>query len=72
MKKEKSFEKLISKMEQLKETEQGKLKGGIAVTNTPLAELAGTNSGVCTNNGPCDDQENTNLCFNNKSNCGEK
>ena len=63
MKKDKSFESLVNKMEQLKETEQGKLKGGIAVVSSLSIELD-ENSGTCVNNGDCSGEDNTGSCTN--------
>lgn len=63
MKNEKSFESLLKKMESLKETEQGKLKGGVSVV-AGSSYLLGTNSGTCVNNGDCTDEKNTGICHN--------
>ncbi len=63
MKNDKSFKSLLSKMESLKETEQGKLKGGISVVASS-AFAFGTNSGTCVNNGDCSDEKNTGTCHN--------
>ncbi|RRJ89822.1 hypothetical protein EG240_10520 [Paenimyroides tangerinum] len=68
MKVENSFKKLAEKMENLKENEMGKLKGGISVVATGTNPTLGNNTGTCINHGTCNDV-NDGLCFNNKSNC---
>jgi hypothetical protein len=63
MKNDKSFKSLLKKMESLKETELGKLRGGISVVTGTSFEF-GTNSGTCVNNGDCTDEKNTGTCHN--------
>ena len=70
-KNEKSFKKLLKQMDELQENQLGKLKGGIAVVS-PLSFELDANSNVCVNNGSCDGQDNSGLCFNNKSDCQQK
>ncbi|PCI35080.1 MAG: hypothetical protein COB60_04210 [Flavobacteriaceae bacterium] len=73
MKKEqKSFDKLLKEMNQLSEDNLGKLKGGIAVISSMNSSVLADNSGTCTNHGSCDDEINSGLCFNNKSDCPTK
>ena len=64
MKNLEAFEELAKKMEGLKETEQGKLKGGISLVSDPGNNLLGTNSGTCVNNGDCSGENNTGTCHN--------
>ncbi|MDY3316424.1 hypothetical protein PG630_03750 [Riemerella anatipestifer] len=63
MKNEKSFQEILQKMENLKETEQGKLKGGITVIKG-VATALDRNSGDCHNHGDCSGEENTGTCYN--------
>lgn len=50
-----NFKALVAKMEQLKENEQGKLKGGVSVVSSSSLSLANTNYAICscTVNTPC-------------------
>lgn len=55
-----NFKDLVSKMEALKETEQGKLKGGISTMDAPIShDGCGCNSSQCScSNGTCKPAEN--------------
>lgn len=60
----KNFNSLIKKMDSLKETEKGKLKGGISVVVGASLSVEGTNGGICVNNGDCSQEKNTGTCHN--------
>ncbi len=62
MKSTKSFNHLLNKMEGLKETEQGKLKGGVIFISANIHNIQINNQNLCyPNDRTC---ENQGICFN--------
>jgi hypothetical protein len=66
---QKTFDKLLKKMNKLSEDSLGKLKGGVTVISDSNNSFLADNSGTCINHGSCDNEVNSGLCFNNKNDC---